>query len=459
MVLGAAVVVAALAALFGAGLTRHLTPVGLIDDSSESGRANALIEHATGHESPPGVIALLSLGPSGHPRKGSVAATMEELSKGFKVHQLEEAIESDRAVGEVRSALDVGDDFLSRNRSLAYLTVWFRAGSEQAHLAAARHLAHVLRHWPNLKLGGPDLGAVQALDIAEQEVREVELISFPIFLLLLIWFFRGLTAALLPMVLGGSAIILARAGLRLATGILPISALSFGFITALGLGLAIDYSLLIVSRFREEVELTPDVPRALERTMATAGRTVLFSASTVVVALGSLLVLPQPYFYSMGLGGALVAALVCLAALTVLPALLALLGPRVNGLSPAWLQRSARATAQPVLGGRWYRLASAVMRRPVIVAVCACGLMLALGAPALGIKFSAPGASILPTSTSVRQVGDTLASDFKLNPEHIVEIVTIHATNGQLTRYRRALSTFPARSRPPRPNTSGHTRQ
>jgi uncharacterized membrane protein YdfJ with MMPL/SSD domain len=443
MVLAAAVVVAALAALFGAGLTSRLSPVGLTSNSSESGQADTLIGHATGHESPPGVIALLSLGPPGHPRKGSVAATMEELSKGFKIHQLEEAIESDHEVGEVRSALDVGESFLSRNHSLASLTVGFRSGSEQAHLAAARHLAHVLRHWPNLKLGGPDLGAVQAIGIIEREVQEVELLSFPIFLLLLIWFFRGLTAALLPMVLGGSAIVLTSAGLRLATSILPISAPAFGFTTALGLGLAIDYSLLIVSRFREELELTPEVPHALERTMATAGRTVLFSASTVVVALGSLLVLPQPYFYSMGLGGAIVAALVCLAALTVLPALLALLGPRVNGLSPTWLQRSAHVAARPMLSGRWYRLASAVMRRPLIVAVCACGLMLAFGAPALGIKFNAPGSSVLPTSTSVRQVSDTLAADFKLNPEHTVEIVTVHATNGQLTHYRRALERLP----------------
>ncbi len=442
-ILSVAIVLAALAALFGAGIADHLSPVGLTDSSSESAQADALIGHATGDESPPGVIALLSLGPPGHHPKGSTAALMEGLAKGFKIHQLKEAIESDRAVGEVTSALDVGSRFTSRNRSLTYLTVGFRAGSERTHVEAARQLARRLRRRPGVKLGGSDLGAAQAIDVLEQDARRAELISFPIFLLLLVWFFRGLIAAALPLILGASAIVLTRASLRLATDFVPISALVLGFITALGIGLAIDYSLLIVSRFREELALTPSVPDALARTMATAGRTVLFSASTVVVALGSLLVLPQPYFYSMGLGGALTTLLVCLAALTVLPALLALLGPRVNGLAPAWLQRSAQTTARPLLSGRWYRLASAVMRRPVTVAACACMFLLALGAPALGIKFTSPGSSVLPSSTSVRQVSGILASNFALNPERTVEVVAVHATSGQLRRYRSTLERLP----------------
>ncbi len=442
-ILAVAVVVAALAALFGAGIANRLSPVGLTNPSSESSQADALIGHAIGYESPPGVIVMLSLGPSGHHPKGSVAAIMEGLSKGFQIHLLKQAIESDRAVGEVTSALDVGARFVSRNGSLAYLTVRFRAGSERAHVEAARQLARQLRHRPGVKLGGLDLGATQATDVLEQDAQRAELIAFPILLLLSIWFFRGLVAAMLPVALGASAIVLTRASLRLATNLLPISSLVLGFVTALGIGLAIDYSLLIVSRFREELALTTSVPDALGRTMATAGRTVLFSASTVIVALGSLLVLPQQFFYSMGLGGALVTLLVCIAALTVLPAILALLGPRVNALAPPWLQRSAQATARPMLSGRWYRLASAVMRRPVTVAVCACMVLLALAAPALGIRFTAPSSSVLPISTSVRQVSNTLASDFTLNPERTIEVVAAHATEGQLVHYHRTLARLP----------------
>lgn len=447
ILLAAAVALAALAALIGAGVASHLSPLGINNPSSQSAQADALIGRATRAESPPGMIALLNLGPPHHHRKGSTAGLMEGLARGFKIHQLEEAIEHDHAVGEVQSALGVGKTVVSRNRSLSYLTVRFRAGSERAHVEAATRLANRLRHWPKVKFGGLDVGAAQSNDVLAEDLKIGEVLSFPILLLLSIWFFRGMVAASLPVALGASAIVLTQAGLRIATHFVPISSLVLGFVTALGIGLGIDYSLLIVSRFREELAHTPDSPdvhAAVIRAMATAGRTVVFSAATVAAAMASLLVLPQQFFYSMGLGGVLVTMLVCLAALTVLPALLLLLGPRVNALSPKWLQRSAGTIARPVLDGRWYRLATAVMRRPVTVAVCACVLLLALLAPALGIRLSAVGsASALPTSTSTRQVSDTLAAQFKLNPEHAIEVVTVDATKSQLSDYRRALERLP----------------
>jgi uncharacterized membrane protein YdfJ with MMPL/SSD domain len=436
--------VVAAAALFGAGLINHLSPLGITNPSSESTQADALVAHGTGYESPPGMIALLNLGPPGHHPKKSTAALMEGLARGFKVHKLQAAIERDPDVGEAQSALDVGSAVISRNQTLNYLTVRFRPGSELAHSQDATRLANRLHHWPGLKLGGADIGAPQSNEVLEQDLRHAEMLSFPLLLLLAIWFFRGLVAALLPVVLGATAIALTQAGLRATTYFLPISGLAIGIITLLGLGLAIDYSLLIVSRFREELARNPDVHAAVIRAMATAGRTVLFSASTVIVAMASLLVLPQQVFYSMGLGGMLTALLVALAALTILPALLLVLGPRVNALSPSWLQRSASTIARPVLAGRWYRLATAVMRRPVIVATCASALLLILAAPLLGIKFAAIGsASALPTSTSTRQVSDTLQAKFKLDPEHVIEVVTAHATSSQLSHYRQALERLP----------------
>ncbi len=438
---------AGLAALIGAGVEKHLSPLGITDPSSQSAQADALVGHATNAESPPGMIALLNLGPPHHHRKGSASDIMEGLARGFKVHQLEAAIEGDHAVAEVQSALGVGKTVVSRNRALSYLTVRFRSGSERAHVEEATRLANRLRHWPKVKFGGLDVGAAQSNSVLAEDLKIGELLSFPILLLLSIWFFRGLVAASLPVVLGASAIVLTQAGLRVVTNFVPVSSLVLGFVTALGIGLGIDYSLLIVSRFREELAQNPDVHAAVTRAMTTAGRTVVFSASTVAAAMASLLVLPQQFFYSMGLGGVLVTMLVCFAALTVLPALLLLLGPRINALSPKWLQHSASTIARPVLDGRWYRLATAVMRRPVTVAVCASVLLLALLAPALGIKLSAVGsASALPTSTSTRQVSDTLAAQFKLNPEHAIEVVTTNATKSQLSAYRRVLEHLPGES-------------
>jgi hypothetical protein len=435
ILLAAAAAVVALAALFGAGIVHHLSPLGIANPSSESAKADKLLERGTGYESPPGIIALLDLGPPGHHRKGSTAADMEALTRGFKVHKLQEAIERDHHVGEVQSTLDVGNAVISRNQRFTYLIVRFRPGSELTHSEEGISLVNRLRHWPGVKFGSADIGAPQSNEVLEQDLQHAEMLSFPLLLLLTIWFFRGLVAALLPVALGGTAIALMRAGLRLATYFLPISGLALGIVTALGVGLAIDYSLLIVSRFREELASSPDVHSAVTRTMATAGRTVLFSAATVVMAMGSLLVLPQQVFYSMGIGGILTALLVCLAALTILPALLLLLGPRVNALSPKWLQHSASTISRPVLAGRWYRLATAVMRRPVIVAVCASAFLLLLAAPVLGIKLSAIGsATALPTSTSTRQVSDTIAAGFKLDPEHVIEVATANATNSQLSR-------------------------
>ncbi len=445
ILLAVAAAVVALAALFGAGLVHHLSPLGITNPSSDSAHADKLLERGTGFESPPGILALLDLGPPGHPRKGSRDAVIESLKRGFKVHKLQEAIERDHHVGEVQSTLDIGGAVVSRNQRFTYLTVRFRPGSELTHSQEGVSLVHRLSHWPGVKFGSIDIGAPQSNEVVEQDLKHAELFSFPLLLLLTIWFFRGLVAALLPVALGVTAIALMRAGLQLATYFLPISGLAVGIVTALGIGLAIDYSLLIVSRFREELASSPDDMRvAVTRTMATAGRTVLFSAITVIMAMGSLLVLPQQAFYSMGIGGMLTALLVCLAALTILPALLLLLGPRVNALSPQWLQRSANAISRPVLAGRWYRLAMAVMRRPVTVAVSASALLLLLAAPVLGLKLSAIGsASALPTSTSTRQVSDTIAAHFKLDPEHVIEVVTNNATNSQLRHYRHTLERLP----------------
>ncbi len=444
ILLAVAAAVVALAGLVSLGVVKHLSPLGITNPSSESGQADALIGHATGYESPPGIVALLDLGPPGHHRKGSTAAVMEGLARGFKIHKLQEAIERDHDVGEVQSALDVGTAVTSRNESLNYLTVRFRPASEQAHDEMASRLAQRLGHWPGLKLGGADIGAPQSNEVLEQDLRRGTLLSFPILLLLAIWFFRGVVAALLPVMLGAIAIALTRAGLLAATHFIPISGLVTGIVSALALGLGIDYSLLIVSRFREELVRSPNVHAAVVRAMATAGRTVLFSASSLVVTMASLLVIPQQFFYSMGIGGMMTTLLVAVAALTVMPALLLLLGPRVNSLSPKWLQRSADTIARPVLDGRWYRLATAVMRRPVTVAVCACAFMLLLAAPVLGINFSAIGtATALPTSTSTRQVGDTIEANFKLDPEHAIEVVTAHATNSQLHSYHRILERLP----------------
>ena len=177
-----------------------------------------------------------------------------------------------------------------------------------------------------------------------------------------------------------------------------VSVFALNLTTGLGLGLAIDYSLFIVARYREEIAKLGPGPEALRRTMATAGRTVVFSSITVAAALASLLVFPQKFLYSMGLGGSLVALIAAGVALLVLPAVLALLGNRVDSLSPGWLRRRADVDARPATEGFWYRLSRLVMRRPGTIAAVSATVLVLAGLPFLGIKFTAIDASVLPDS-------------------------------------------------------------
>jgi RND superfamily putative drug exporter len=231
-------------------------------------------------------------------------------------------------------------------------------------------------------------------------------------------------AALLPPLMGGLSIVITFLGLRLVDEAVHLSVFALNLVTALGLGLAIDYSLFVVSRFREETAAGGSPRAALGRTMRTAGRTVLFSSLTVAAALASLLVFPQNFLYSMGIGGAMVAVVALVVALLVLPAILVLLGARVNALAPDRLRRAVEADARPDSTGWWYRLSRFVMRRPGRVALIATLAMLAMGAPFLRVSFTSVDPSILPTSEQARRVGDALGRDFAVN---ITTPVTIAA--------------------------------
>ena len=195
------------------------------------------------------------------------------------------------------------------------------------------------------------------------------MIAFSILLLLSLIAFRGLIAAALPLMVGAIAVAGSLLIMRALAQVTSLSVYSLNLVTGLGLGLAIDYSLFMVYRYREELARCGHCSEALERTLETAGRTVAFSSLTVSVALLSLLVFPQRMLSSMGIAAAIVTVFAATAALIPLGALLTLLGPRVNALSPRFLQRARVRTAGPAEHGRWYRLAMAVMRRPALAAL------------------------------------------------------------------------------------------
>ena len=258
------------------------------------------------------------------------------------------------------------------------------------------------------------------------DIAKAEGFSMPVLLILLLVIFGSLAAASLPVAIGGVAILGSFTVLRLLTMATTVSVYSVNITTILGLGLGIDYGLFMVTRFREELHRQPTVEQAVARTVATAGRTVAVSGVTVAVALTSLMLFPEDFLRSMGYGGVATVAVDMLAALTVLPALLAVLGYRVNALR---IRRSVRRAPRDETSGAWYRLAHSVMRRPVVYAAVIVIGLLALGAPFLRISWGGTDARTLPAASTVRQVSQTLDGDFPVNSTAPIEaLVTLPRT-------------------------------
>lgn len=272
-----------------------------------------------------------------------------------------------------------------------------------------------------------------------------EALSMPVLLVLLLVIFGGLVAASLPLVIGGIAILGSFTALHLLTYATDVSIFAINITTFLGLGLAIDYGLFIVSRFREELRGDVTVEDAVVRTMVTAGRTVAVSGVTVAVSLAGLLLFPQTFLRSMGFGGMATVLVDMVAALTLLPALLAVLGPRVNALSVRRPRRKASSGAASSGaapgGGGWYRLAQSVMRRPLIYIVVTVIPLLALGLPFLRINWGGVDTRVLPTGTEARVVAEALQRDFPQSMTDPIEVVV----TGAGARDQRAVATYAGR--------------
>ncbi len=395
-----AIAIFIIAAILGSGLAGHLGPYGADDGRSESIKAERLLNDA-GFRAAENTILV-----SGVDVRGSAADRREveqirrEVLKQPGIHQA-------FGFNQTRSPTFVSED----NRS-TFIAVSLDSTDDQEQQEVAAGLAESLEHRDNVLVGGIALANEQVNEQVEKDLRRAEIMVFPLLLLLSLVFFRSLVAAVLPLMVGALAIVLTFVGLRLATEVGPISIYALNVTTGLGLGLAIDYSLFIVSRYREEIARSGAGLPALKRTMNTAGRTVLFSSLTVAASMAALLTFPQRFLYSMGLGGLLVALVSALVALTVLPAILTLLGDRVNSLAPAFLQRREHSDSRGETRGFWYRLSRFVMKRPgPIAVVTALGLIL-LAVPAFRMAFAPVTAEVLPPGQSSRVVEERIERDF-----------------------------------------------
>jgi uncharacterized membrane protein YdfJ with MMPL/SSD domain len=410
-----AVLFALLAAALGGSVANRLDPYGAEDPATESVKAQDQLQEA-GYRFPD-VVALVEDAPVARPATRA------------RVEALEQSVRRNPEVDQVLGYYDTHSRaFVSEDGRSTYFAVTLKPTASKERQEIGGEIAESLSAHPGVVVGGAAVAEEEVNNQVEEDLQHAEMLAFPLLFLLSLLFFRSLVASLLPLLIGGLAIVGTFLILRIASEFASISVFALNLTTALGLGLAIDYSLFVVSRYREEIARSGPGPEAMRRVLGTAGRTVLFSALTVAAALASLLVFPQRFLYSMGLGGALVVLFAALISLTVLPAILTLLGPRVNAGAPAFLKRRAERDARPAESGFWYRLSRFVMRRPIPVATLSAGFLILLGLPFFGIKFNTVDATVLPKDASARIAYERINAEFP--PYHETPIVISYAGGG-----------------------------
>jgi RND superfamily putative drug exporter len=450
VVLYVTVVGAVIAGVFGSSVANHLSPYGANDPATQSVQATNRFQNATDREIDPGVVALVTVG------------NVHTATAQNRVDQVTAQLQHGPDVASAVSYYDTHDPaMVSRDGRQTYIVAYFRPKSDSQLKDDAQQIENGFAGQRDVKLGGGLVASAQVNAQVSHDLEHAELLAFPFVFLLSLLFFRSLVAALLPPLLGGLAIVATFFALRIIAGFVDLSVFALNLTTGLGLGLAIDYSLFMVSRYREESVKSGFGAGALTRTLQTSGRTIVFSSLTIAAALASLMIFPQRFLYSMGVAGALVALLAATLAIVVLPAILGVLGPRVNALSPTWLARAANRDARPAHAGAWYRLSQIVMRRPALIAITSASFLIALGIPFFTqVKFTTVDANVLPAGATARQVNDTLNTRFPPNRAAPLDLVVgAPATSRAVTALEAQIASMPDVSaiepgRPAGPNMS-----
>jgi putative drug exporter of the RND superfamily len=323
----------------------------------------------------------------------------------------------DRSLTGVRDLPGVADVILpsadphliSDDGDTAYAIVGLSQGPEEAQRLVPEFEAALMpQDEVRMSVAGAGAFYRDIETVSQRDLRRAEVIVFPIALVALLLVFGSVIAALMPLAVGAAGVALVLVSLYFATRVTDLSIFVLNLATMLGLGLAVDYSLFVTSRFREELaQSAGNVPHAVERTVATAGKAVFFSGATVLIGLMGLALFEFMFLRSVGISGVIVVAWSTVAALTLLPALLSVVGTRIDRFSLPW-----RSIADTGRDGFWVRLSHAVMARPVAVLVPTLALLLLLGAPFLRANISSPDATILPRDLPSRQAFDILVEEY-----------------------------------------------
>ncbi|WP_040494694.1 MMPL family transporter [Ilumatobacter nonamiensis] len=403
----------------GVGVFGRLSTGGFADPASESSRATDLLaaEFGTGGAD---LVAIVT----------ATSGTVDDPDIALAGGQLTADLAAETGTDEVTSYWSLGSPEALRSDDATRALVLLRFPGADDDAERTEHVEAVLATYDGLErddvrvdLAGGEAVFTAIGETIEGDLARAEAIAVPLTLLLLLVVFGSAVAAGLPVLVGMISVFGAFFVLYLITLFTEVSIFSINLVTALGLGLAIDYSLFIVSRFREERERGRTVEDAVVRTVETAGRTVAFSATTVAISLSALLIFPLYFLRSFAYGGIGVILVAMLISVVVLPALLAVLGPKVDA------GRIIRRRVPRVGDGVWHRLAVTVMRRPIPVAVAGVTLLVALGLPFLGVRWGTPDDRVLPESAPVREASEMLRTEFTSAEGDAYPIVAIGAVD------------------------------
>ncbi|MFI9251580.1 MMPL family transporter [Streptomyces sp. NPDC053069] len=442
-----ALLLTALAVLAGSGVADRLSSGGWEDPAAESTYAAKALEREF-PDSQPNLLLLLDSG----------RASVDDPAVAAEARDLAGRLAREEGVTGVGSYWQSRSPALRAKDGHEALIAARITGDETAMGRTLDRIAPHYRgtHGPvEVKLGGIVAVRHEMQTIIKEDLTRAELIALPITLVLLVMVFGSAVAALLPLGIGIVAILGTNAVLRGLTAFTDVSVFALNLTTALGLGLAIDYALFIVRRYREELSTGADPLTAVGATLRTAGRTVLFSALTVAVSLAAMMVFPQYFLRSFAYAGIAVVLLAAAAALILLPAALILLGHRVNSLDLRRLLRRRRGP-KPAAGTAWARTAGLVMRRAPLFALGTTVLLVTLGLPFLGVKFGTADDRQLPSTAESHAVQQHIREGFPGSPGGGLEVLAEgRATESQYAAYKQQMAALPEVARVDGPLVKG----
>jgi putative drug exporter of the RND superfamily len=439
------IAVAALATLaagvFGIPVAKSLCACGFQDPTSESANASQLLSEKFGQGDVQLLIVVTAAdGFNSGRARAAGAEIVDQLRRSPHV----------ATVTSAWTAPPPAAAELVSNDGRSGLIVAGITGGESDSQKYAKTLSGQVAHdrtGVTVRSGGVAMVNVQITEQSQRDVLLMELIAIPLSFIVLVWVFGGLLAAALPVAVGVMAILGALAVLRLLAFTTDVSIFALNLSAAMGLALAIDYTLLLVSRFRDELADGASRDDALVRTMVTAGRTVVFSATTVALSMAVMILFPMHFLKSFAYAGVATVGFTMFAALVVTPAAIVLLGDRLDSLDVRRLLRRVFGRPEParvpVERQFWYRSSKFVMARAIPIGLAVVALLVLLGAPFLGVRWGFPDDRVLPGSASAHQVGDQLRDDFVNNSEAAVTVVIPDATNvgiGEMEHYAADLS-------------------